>query len=57
MTERKRSRWDNIKDIGRKLLDEIESLFDPGKKRRPIRVPVPVPVRPERRPHQPNPYQ
>ena len=44
MAKRKRSVWDELLELGRRILKEIDDLLDPRlpDQREPARVPVPV---------------
>lgn len=41
MAQKKRNLLDDLIDVGRELLDELDKLFHPDR-RQPARVPVPV---------------
>ena len=45
MAKHKRSVWDEMLEVGRRILKEIDDFFDPKAQqpRKPARVPVPVP--------------
>lgn len=46
MTKRKRTLWDDLKEIGKEILNQLDDLLNPSRDRRkPQRVPVPIPVR------------
>ena len=47
-----RNGFDELASRMRGLLEELDRLINP-QPAKPVRVPVPVPVRPERRPHDP----
>lgn len=50
MAKRKRTLWDDLLDIGRDLRDRVDELLQQDDKRRkPARVPVPIPVNQPRR--------
>ena len=43
MTQRKPSVWDDLAEIGREIIEKVDELLNPQKKRRELaRVPVPV---------------
>ncbi len=58
MTKAKRERTvvDDLIEAGREVIEKIDALLNPAKKRRKARVPVPVPVRNPRDPQQRPPY-
>lgn len=60
MANRERTIWDDLVEVGRKIVKEVDETLNPHKKRKPARVPVPVRNNPPRRPHDdpynPNPY-
>jgi len=47
--------WDELVELGRRILNKLDDLLIPEKPRKPARVPVPV----RNNPHQvpPNPYE
>jgi hypothetical protein len=49
MAKSKRTIWDELIEIGREIVDKIEETLNP-RRRKPSRVPVPIPVRGGRRP-------
>ena len=55
MARTQRNILDDITDGVRQLLDEIDRVLNPEKRRKPAPVPVPVRVRPQRR--DPDPYR
>ncbi len=57
MAKNKRNVWDELVEVGREILDNIEVLLNPKspKNRKPARVPVPVRNNPRRQ--RPNPYE
>lgn len=48
----KRNIWDELAEIGRRIVNEIDDILVPKPKRKPARVPVPV----RNNPHPRNPY-
>jgi hypothetical protein len=40
----KRTLWDELLEIGKEVLDKVDEVLNP-QKRKPARVPVPIPVR------------
>jgi hypothetical protein len=50
VTKKQRTLLDDILEQARKLVEELEQLFDPDKQPKRAPVPVPVPVEPERYP-------
>jgi hypothetical protein len=44
MAKTKRTIWDELMDIGKDIIDKIEETLNP-RRRKPARVPVPIPVR------------
>lgn len=44
MAKTKRTIWDELMDIGKEIIDKIEETLNP-RRRKPSRVPVPIPVR------------
>jgi hypothetical protein len=48
----KRTLWDELIQAGKDVIGKVDEIFNPQKKK-PARVPVPIPVRSNRRP---NPY-
>jgi len=54
MAKTKRTIWDELVEIGKDILDSVDEIMNP-QKRRPARVPVPIPVRNDER--GPNPYR
>lgn len=52
MSKQERNILDDLAEIGRELIQQIDEALNPEKKRKPARVPVPIPVHPENR--QPN---
>lgn len=44
MAKTKRTIWDELMDIGKEIIDKIEETLNP-RRRKPARVPVPIPVR------------
>ncbi|GEM_PF-731619 len=55
MAKNKRSVWEELVEVGRQILDDIDELLDPKPKqsRKPARVPIPVRNNPHRQPRQP----
>lgn len=58
MTKSKRERTvvDDLIETGRDVIEKLDALINPAKKRRKARVPVPVPVRNPRDPQNRSPY-
>lgn len=52
MAKTKRNIWDELAEIGRRIVNEIDDILIPKPKRKPARVPVPV----RNNPHPRNPY-
>jgi hypothetical protein len=44
VTKKQRTIWDDLVELGREVLERIDEAFNPDKKRKPARVPVPVPI-------------
>ncbi len=46
MAKHKRNLWDELLELGRRILNEIDELLDPKapEPRKPAPVPVPVPI-------------
>lgn len=42
MTKKQRSIWDDIAELGREIADKVDEMLNPDKRRKPVRVPVPV---------------
>lgn len=42
MTKQQRTIWDDITELGREIARQIDELMNPDKRRRPVRVPVPI---------------
>ncbi|MEM9952103.1 MAG: hypothetical protein AAFV93_13610 [Chloroflexota bacterium] len=42
MSKKDRTIWEDIVDLGREVLDEIDKTMNPDKRRKPARVPIPV---------------
>jgi len=55
VAKNKRNVWDELVEVGRQILDDIDELLDPKPKqpRKPARVPVPVRNNPRRDPRHP----
>lgn len=46
MATPKRTVWDDLVEVGKQLIDQLEEAFNLRKKaRKPARVPIPIPVR------------
>lgn len=57
MTEEKRNLVDDIVEGMRRLIEDLEHLFDPEKRQKRAPIPVPVRVRPDRREQQDRSYR
>jgi hypothetical protein len=44
MAKAKRTIWDELVEIGKEIMDKVDEMMNPQKKK-PVRVPVPIPVR------------
>ena len=44
MAKKERTIWDDLVELGREVLEKIDEALNPDKRRRPARVPVPVPI-------------
>lgn len=55
MAKNKRNVWDELVELGRQILEDLDELLDPNPKqaRKPARVPVPVRNNPRRQPRDP----
>jgi len=53
MAKAKRTLWDELMETGKEIVDKVEEALNP-RRRRPARVPVPIPVRNNGR--RPGPY-
>lgn len=42
MSQKKRTIWDDIAELGRELIEQLDDVINPEKRRKPARVPVPV---------------
>lgn len=42
MTKKQRSIWDDIAELGREISKKIDEILNPDKRRKPVRVPVPI---------------
>lgn len=42
MSQTKRTIWDDIAELGREILEQVDKAIHPQKHRKPARVPVPV---------------
>ena len=53
MAKNKRNVWDELVEVGRQILGEIDELLAPKPKqpRKPVRVPIPVRNNPHHRPY------
>lgn len=47
MARQKRNVWEELLEVGRRILKELDDFLDPNGRqpRKPARVPVPVPVK------------
>lgn len=54
MTNNKRNVWDELVELGRRILGKLDDLLIPEKPRKPARVPIPVRNNPRQAPR--NPY-
>ncbi|MGJ3238739.1 MAG: hypothetical protein ACFE0Q_08545 [Anaerolineae bacterium] len=52
MSKQERTIWDDIVDLAREVLEKLDEAFNPEKRNKPARVPVPV--RTNYPPHQPD---
>ena len=43
--KKQRTIWDDLVELGREVLDKLDEGLNPDKRRKPVRVPVPVPAR------------
>jgi len=50
VSKQERNILDDLAELGRELIDQIDQALNPEKKRKPARVPIPIPVNPEQRP-------
>ena len=57
VAKQKRSIFDDLAARLRELLDDLDRLMNPQPTARPVRVPVPVPVQPQRPPRYDDPYR
>ncbi|MEL6308770.1 MAG: hypothetical protein AAFR81_12710 [Chloroflexota bacterium] len=52
MSDKKRTLWDDIVELGRDIVETLDEALHPEKKRKPAPVPIPVRQHPPRRnPH------
>lgn len=49
MSQQKRTIWDDITELGREIMESLDEVLNPEKKRKPARVPIPVRQNPPRR--------
>lgn len=42
MSKQERNIWDDIIELGRKVIEQLDEALNPEKRRKPARVPVPV---------------
>ena len=52
MTKKQRSIWDEIIELGREIAEKLDEMLNPDKQAKP--VPVPIPVRRNHPPQNPN---
>lgn len=43
--KKQRTIWDDLVELGREVLEKLDELMNPEKRRKPARVRVPVPIR------------
>lgn len=51
VTKKEQTIWDDLLELGREILQKIDELFQPDKKRIPARVPVPIRELPQQDPY------
>ncbi len=42
MAKKQRTIWDDLIELGREILDKLDNLLNPDKKRQPAPAPVPI---------------
>ncbi|MCA9911703.1 MAG: hypothetical protein KC496_00070 [Anaerolineae bacterium] len=58
MSNHKRTIWDDLAEIGREIVEQIGEIINPDQKRRkPVRVPVPVRNHPQHQEPQDDSYR